>query len=170
MYQPRDVSPRSKWHKSRKKRRDSLLSESELSDDEESDSFVSSIEDESSSEEEDNVEIKERKKSERKKSHAEKRGEDKKDKGGNELKDEEKPVDQNAKSNIEDLTECFKRLELQLGERKGQQSQPPKTRAAMYCIMCGKLGHGIRDCSESKFFITQTICRMDVNNRAILRE
>ncbi len=63
----------------------------------------------------------------RKKSHAEKRGKDKKDKSGNESKDEEKPADQNAKSNIEDLTEHFKHLELQLGERKGQQSQPPKT-------------------------------------------
>ncbi len=169
MYQLRDVSPRLKWLESRKKRRDSLISESELLDDKESDSSVLSIEDKLSSEE-DNVKIEERKKSGRKKSHAEKRGKDKKDKSGNESKDEEKPADQNAKSNIEDLTEHFKHLELQLGERKGQQSQPPKTQAAMYCIMCGKSGHGIHDCSKSKFFISQDICRMDVDNRVIMSD
>src|SRR5260221_6228724 len=34
--------------------------------------------------------------------------------------------------------------------------------------MCGKQGHGICDCSESKFFIVQGICRMDVNNHVIM--
>ena len=40
----------------------------------------------------------------------------------------------------------------------------------MYCIMCGKSGHGIRECSKSKFFITQDICRMDVNNRVVMSD
>src|SRR5258708_37491333 len=40
----------------------------------------------------------------------------------------------------------------------------------MYCIMCGKSGHGIHDCSKSKFFISQGICRMDVNNRVIMSD
>src|SRR5260221_6223630 len=41
-------------------------------------------------------------------------------------------------------------------------------RSIMYCIMCGKQGHGIRDCTESKFFIAQGICRMDVNDRVVM--
>ena len=40
--------------------------------------------------------------------------------------------------------------------------------SVMYCIMCGKQGHGICDCSESKFFIAQGICHMDVNNCVVM--
>ncbi len=40
--------------------------------------------------------------------------------------------------------------------------------SVMYCIMCGKQGHSIHDCSESKFFIAQGICRMDVNNHVVM--
>ena len=42
--------------------------------------------------------------------------------------------------------------------------------ATMYCIMCGLSGHGIQDCSKSKFFIGQDICRMDVNNRVVMSD
>src|SRR5258708_3181687 len=38
----------------------------------------------------------------------------------------------------------------------------------MYCIMCGRSGHRIQECSESKFFITQGICSLDVNNRVVM--
>ena len=168
MYQPRDVDSQSKWMRSRRKKRDSSASASDSLDEAVTDSLASSVVEELSSEEDDD-EIEERKKSGKKKSHVEKRVEEKKDKGIKELKEEEKPVvDQNVQSNIEDLADCFKRLELKLGERTGQQSQPPKTQATMYCIMCGLLGHGIRDCSKSKFFIGQDICRMDVNNRVVM--
>src|SRR5258708_36555667 len=51
------------------------------------------------------------------------------------------------------------------GNREGL---PPKMRSIMYCIMCGKQGHGICDCSESKFFIAQGICCMDVNNCIVM--
>ena len=90
-----------------------------------------------------------------------------------ESKAEEKAVklDTNVQSNIDDLAERFKRLELKLGERaNNRESLPPKTRTAMYCIMCGKQGHGIHDCSDSKFFISQDICRMDVNNRVVMSD
>ena len=36
--------------------------------------------------------------------------------------------------------------------------------------MCRLLGHGIRDCHESKFFITQGICRLDLNNRVVMSD
>ena len=86
-----------------------------------------------------------------------------------EPKNEEGPSsDSHVQMNIEDLAEHFKHLKLKLGEHGGQQSQPPKMQAAMYCIMCGKSGHGIHECSESKFFITQDICRMDINNRIVM--
>src|SRR5260221_8462756 len=63
----------------------------------------------------------------------------------------------------------FKRLELQLGERAGNcEGLPPKRCSIMYCIMCGKQGHGSCDCSESKFFIVQGIFRMYVNNHVIM--
>ena len=62
----------------------------------------------------------------------------------------------------------LQRLKLKLGEQGGSQTQPPKMRMAMYCIMCGQSGHGICECSKSKFFIAQGICRMDVNNRVVM--
>ncbi len=71
-------------------------------------------------------------------------------------------------TNIDDLAEHFRCLELKLGEWGGSQTQPPKMRMAMYCIMCGQSRHGICECSESKFFIMQGICRMDINNRVIM--
>ncbi len=40
----------------------------------------------------------------------------------------------------------------------------------MYCIMCGRSGHGIQECSESKFFITQGICSLDINNRVVMSD
>src|SRR6266436_8204152 len=40
----------------------------------------------------------------------------------------------------------------------------------MYCIMCSQSGHRIRECSELKFFISQDICRMDVNNRVVMSD
>ena len=71
---------------------------------------------------------------------------------------------------IDNLAEHFKHLELKLGERGRQSSQPPRVRATMYCIMCGQSGHGIQECLESKFFISQDICRMDVNNRVVMSD
>ncbi len=120
MYQPRDVDSRSKWMRSRRRKRDSLASASDSLDEAVTDSSASSVVEESSSEEDDDK-IEERKKSGKKKSHVEKRVEEKKDKGVKESKEEEKPVvDQNVQSNIEDLADCFKCLKLKLGERTGQ--------------------------------------------------
>jgi len=154
-----------KWKSSKKKRRDSSLSESESSDDGASDSSASSSEDELSSDE-DGDEPDEKKKSTKKKSRVEKCK-----KSAKESKEEEKPSSEPIVTpNIEDLVERFKCLELKLGERGGQSSQPPKTQTTMYCIMCGQSGHGIQECSESKFFIAQGICRLDVNNRVIMND
>ena len=169
IYQPRDVSSRSKWiMKKKKKRSDSSDSESESSDNGASDSSESSAEEEEESEEEDE-DVEERRKSTKKKGREEKKRVERRERGTKESKEEEKPpTDHPTQTNIEDLAERFRRLELKLGERGGSQTQPSKTRTAMYCIMCGQSGHGIRECSESKFFIAQGICRMDVNNRVVM--
>ena len=49
------------------------------------------------------------------------------------------------------------------------EGQPPKIRT-IYCIMCGKQGHVIRDCAKLKFFLGQGICRMDLNNRVMMSD
>src|SRR5260370_42492382 len=75
-------------------------------------------------------------------------------------------------SNIDDLVEHFKCLELQLGEgaRCVPPTQPPMiaTQSVMYCIMCGTQGHGICDCTKSKYFLTQGICCLDLNNHVVM--
>ena len=64
---------------------------------------------------------------ERKKSRGKKGRGDKKDKSPKESRDEEKaPSELNTQTNIDDLAERFKRLELKLGKRDRQSSQPPK--------------------------------------------
>ena len=93
--------------------------------------------------------------------------------GPKETKDDEKPlvkVDSPAQSNIEDLAERFRRLELKLGEQTNWDSQTQNPRPTLYCIMCRHSGHGIRECSESKFFIAQGICHMDLNNCVVMSD
>ena len=66
--------------------------------------------------------------------------------GPKETKDDEKPlvkVDSPAQSNIEDLAERFRCLELKLGEQTNRDSQTQNPRPTLYCIMCGHSGHGI---------------------------
>ncbi len=129
------------------------LSKSKSSDNEVSDVYALSSEDKLLSDKDDD-EPGERKKLSKKKSHMERW-----EKSVKESKDKEKPSSEpTVTPNIEDLAEHFKWLELKLGERGGQLSQSPKMHATMYCIMCGQSGHGIWECSESKFFITQGIC------------
>ena len=54
----------------------------------------------------------------------------------------EKP-DSAVQSNIEDLADRFKCLELKLIEQmQSQENQPSKARS-MYCFMCRQTGHGI---------------------------
>ena len=119
IYHLREVSMHLKWAKGKKKRRGSLSSESESSDNEVSDLSISSSEEELSSEDEDE-ESEEKKKSSKKK--------DRWEKSPKEPKDKEKSLSEpNVQSNIEDLAERFKRLELKLGERGGQMPQPLKT-------------------------------------------
>ncbi len=48
-----------------------------------------------------------------------------------------------VQSNIEDLADRFKHLELKLIEQmQSRENQPSKARP-MYCFMCGQTGHGI---------------------------
>src|SRR5260221_4292964 len=170
IYQLRDVSSRSKWVMKKKRKRNSSDSDSESSDNGASDSLELSVEEEELSDEDDD-EVEERRKLAKKKGKEEKKRVDRCKKGVKESKEEEKPPsDHLAQTNIDDLAECFRHLELKLGEWGGSQTQPPKTRTAMYCIMCGQSGHGICECSESKFFITQGICRLDVNNRVVMND
>jgi len=144
-YQPRDVTSRSKLTRGRKSRRDSAESDEDSSDDNSTIPSSSSSSDEELSSDEDESERK------RKSSRKGKKRSDEK-----ETKENEKPsdkVDPPVQSNIEDLAERFRRLELKLGERANRDSQTQNPRPALYCIMCGHSGHGIRDCSESKFFM-----------------
>ncbi len=67
--------------------------------------------------------------------------------------------------NVQDLAKRFRLLELKLAENGyNMDSLPPKVHSTMYCLMCRQQGHGLQDCSESKFFIVQGICRMNLNN------
>ncbi len=69
-----------------------------------------------------------------------------------------------------DEESSLKVLELKLGEQmRMNEGQPPKIRM-IYCIMCGKQGHVIHDCAESKFFLGQGICRMDLNNQVVMSD
>ena len=40
----------------------------------------------------------------------------------------------------------------------------------MYCIVCGKTGHGIHDCDNSKFFLGQGICYLGMNNQLVMSD
>ena len=40
----------------------------------------------------------------------------------------------------------------------------------VYCMMCGKAGHVIQECPDSKFYLGQGICRMDINNRVVMSD
>ena len=72
---------------------------------------------------------------------------------------------------IQDLAERFRLLELKLGEKgNNMDSLPPKVHSNMYCLMCRQQGHRLQDCSESKFFIVQGICRMNLNNRLVMSD
>ncbi len=165
IYQPRDVNLRGHLAKTRKWNR-CLADSDDKGSVEDSSSESSSLpsEDESGSSDEEEV-IKPKSKGKRCDSPI------KDESVLKESKAEEKAVklDANVQSNIEDLAERFKRLELKLGERaRNHEGLPPKMHSVMYCIMCGKQGHGICDCSESKFFIAQGICHMDVNNCVVM--
>src|SRR5260370_23562704 len=92
-------------------------------------------------------------------------------------KEEEKITirpDATMQSNIDDLAEHFKHLELQLGEgaRHVSPTQPPMiaTQSVIYCIMCGTQGHGICDCTELKYFLAQGICCLDLNNCIVMMD
>ena len=74
-----------------------------------------------------------------------------------------------AQSNIDDLTERFRQLELKLGEKENKFAAP-RARTAAYCIMCGKAGHGIKECEQSRFLVTQGICRLDIYNRVVMSD
>src|SRR5258708_21883051 len=78
--------------------------------------------------------------------------------------------DCNVQLNIEDLTECFKHLELKLGERSNRKFPSQRPRSSLYCIMRGKSGHLVRECDDSRFLIAQEICMMDLNNRVVMTD
>src|SRR5260370_3206017 len=83
-------------------------------------------------------------------------------------------ADATMQCNIDDLAECFKHLELQLGEgaRCVSLTQPPMiaTQSVIYCIMCGTQGHGICDCAELKYFLAQGIYCLDLNNCIVMMD
>src|SRR5260221_10614974 len=118
IYQPRDVSSRSKWVMKKKKKRDSSDSDSESSDNGASDLSELSVEEEESSDD-DNDEVEERRKLVKKKGKEEKKRVDRCEKGVKESKEEEKPPsDHPVQTNIDDLAEhfrCCKRLNSELG-------------------------------------------------------
>ena len=125
---------RSKQSRNRKKKKNVVESDSESDDD--------SSSNESSSSEDEDIDVKRR--SSRKK----------KDENIKESKSDEKPMakpDTNVQSNIEDLAEHFKCLELKLGERSTREHQLQKSKSTLYCIMCGQSGHLVCECADSRF-------------------
>src|SRR5260221_6491976 len=90
-----------------------------------------------------------------------------------ELKEEEqvpeKP-DLAIQSNIEDLADRFKCLELKLIEQSQRQENQPSKARPMYCFMCGQTGHGIQDCINLKILIGQGVCRMDLNGQVVMSD
>jgi len=149
IYQPRDVTLQSsKSTRDQKKRNDFAESDKESVDDISSISSSSSISNEESLYE-----------SERRKSNRKEKGSVQED-SPKETKDDKKSppkADQNTQSNVEDLAEHFRRLELQLSEREHREPRLQSPRSSIYCFMCGRSGHGIRDCPDSKYFIAQGI-------------
>ena len=162
-YLPQHIGRRAKSVRDRKKKKRSVESDEESSDDDSSSLSSSSQEEGSSSSDEDEPEVKKRLKGKRGSSR---------DDIPRESKNEEKPPtsDPNMHSNIDDLAEWFRRLELQLGERGNRDAQVQTQRATVYCFMCGKPGHVVRDCEDSRFFLTQGICRLDINNRVVMSD
>src|SRR5258708_10169606 len=164
-YQPRGRSLRTKSANSRGRMKCAAEMEDSSEENSESESSSSSKDKESdSSEEESSSKVRLK----RKKGNGRKEEGVTKDPKLDE-RESEKP-EPAVQSNIEDLVERFKCLELKLGEQtQTNEGQPPKIRM-IYCIMCGKQGHVIRDCAESKFFLGQGICRMDLNNRVVMSD
>ena len=66
--------------------------------------------------------------------------------------------DMNVQSNIDDLTKRFRCLEMKLAESTAPRARVDSRTVPLQCYMCSQNGHGMRDCSESKFFIHQDIC------------
>ena len=66
----------------------------------------------------------------------------------------------NVQSNLEDLTEWFKCLEMLAG---CTILSKVKTEAPI-CFMCGKVRHLVQECSKSKFFLNQGICHFDAES------
>jgi len=165
-YQPQGRDLRTKSVNSRRRTKHLAKSSDESDEDMDSELSSSSEEEESESSDEESSSLKGRAK--KKKGNGVK--------GEGVMKDP-KPNDRVAKkpelavqSNIEDLAERFKHLELKLGEQtQMNENQPPKLRM-IYCIMCGKQGHVIQDCTKSKFFLGQGICRMDLNNHVVMSD
>ena len=162
-YQPRDISLRSRLAKRKTKKKvidDSEEESSEGSSEEDEGSET----DESSSDSEMDEPV-DRKKSVKKKSSV-------REENSKEVKMEVQTSpksDPVVQSNIEDLAERFKRLELQLGERVNREPQAPRFRT-LYCVMCGREGHGICDCAEAKMLLGHQICRLDTNNRVVMSD
>src|SRR5258707_3202850 len=108
-----------------------------------------------------------------KKKSGKKRRDVAKDESSKESKSKEKPVtksDCNVQSNIEDLTECFKHLELKLGKRSNRKFPLQRPRSSLYCIMCRKSGHLVQECDDLQFLIAQGICMMDLNNHVVMSD
>src|SRR5258708_8742065 len=128
-YQPRGISSHLKLIRGRKKKR----SEDEMDEgsDEDSDESMSSLEEENEAEMKKKLSGKKRKDVAKKESFKDSK------------KKEKTPTksDPNMQLNIEDLAECFKHLELKLGEQGNREPPAQRLRSSLYCIMCGKLGH-----------------------------
>jgi len=162
-YTPRNTSRRSKFLKDRKAKRHVAESDDESSDNESSSSSSSSSssEEDSSSSDEDEPYTRTRLRGRKKRMVREDVLEDAKN---------DEISDSNVQTNIDDLAERFKQLELKLGEHGNADPQMRNTRSSVLCFMCGEPGHIARECPESKFFLGQGICRIDSNNRVVMND
>src|SRR5258708_7365489 len=180
VYQPRGYSLHSRSIRGRKKKR-SLVDSDEESEVEESSGTSSESSDEESSDDEELV-LKKKKlrnrmrednsESESKRSSG-RRKDVRRDEGLKEPRGKEKGLtksEPNIQSNIEDLAERFRQLELKLSKRSNQEPPGQRSRSSLYCIMCGTVGHLVRECVALRFFIARWICQMDLNNRVVMSD
>ena len=80
-------------------------------------------------------------------------------------------VDISIQLNIDDLTECFWCLEMKVAETMATLKERGESCSGPWvCYMCGFMGHRMKDCHESKFFLNQGICRLDVNGQVVMSD